>query len=149
MAGLLVALRFHLHVGDAGGTAWTPGHDIVPLIDQAPLVTPLEKRPDCIVVLVRKRVVVIAPIHPVTQADGLLGLAFRKGVDLLFTTLDELIYAIGFDIELSFKAKFLFNFDFNPQALAIEAVLVALLVPLHGLKALVQVLVGASPGMMN
>src|SRR5258708_3226453 len=91
----------------------------------------------------------MTPIHPIAQADGLLALTFGKFEDALFTTLHELVYAIRFDIELGCHAKFLFDFNLDPEALTVKAVLIALLVTLHRFDTLVQVFISASPGMMN
>ena len=52
VGGLFVPLRFYLHVGDAGGTARTPRHDIVAFIDQALLETLLQEKPDGIIILI-------------------------------------------------------------------------------------------------
>ena len=49
--------------------------------------------------------------------------------------------------DLSFE--FLLDLDLDPQALAVEAVLVAQLVAGHGVVALKGVLVGAAPGVMD
>ncbi len=70
--------------------------------------------PDGIVVLVRERVVVVAPIHPVPQADGLFDHAPGECENALFAALYKFGDAEGFDIELSFEAKFLLNLDLNP-----------------------------------
>ncbi len=53
------------------------------------------------------------------------------------------IACLGAEIEL------LFDFDFDPQPLAVEAVLITQLVAGHGEVTLVGVLVGASPGVMH
>ena len=50
---------------------------------------------------------------------------------------------------LRLEAEFLLDLDFDPQPLAIEAVLIPLLVAGHGEVALVGVLVGAAPGMVD
>src|SRR5260370_14023556 len=57
--------------------------------------------------------------------------------------------AEGFDIELIFEAKLLLDLDFDPQSLAVEAVLIALPVALHGFVALVNVFLDPSPGTVN
>ena len=79
----------------------------------------------------------------------MLDLAFGKGEDTLFTTLHKFVDTVGFDFAFVLQAQFFLNLDLDPQTLAVKAVLITLLVALHGLKALVQVLVCASPGMMN
>ena len=50
-----------------------------------------------------------------------------------------------FDLQL----QFLLDLDLDPEALAVEAVLVAQLVAGHGEVALVGVLVGAAPGVVD
>ncbi len=47
------------------------------------------------------------------------------------------------------EAEFFFDVDFDPQALAVEAVLPALVFALHGVVALVEVFVGAAPGVVH
>ena len=74
----------------------------------------------------------MAPIHPVTQTNRLFCLAFCKSEDSLFTPLYKLINAVGFDIALRLHAEFLLDFYLNPQTLAVEAILIALLISLHG-----------------
>ena len=63
----------------------------------------------------------------------------------LLAQLDEPIDAVGLDVPLGGETQLLLHLHLYPEALAVEAVLVALLEALHGLVALVQVLVGASP----
>src|SRR5262249_25736668 len=55
----------------------------------------------------------------------------------------------GLDVAFGLEAKLLFDLDFHPQALAIEAILVTLFVPRHREIALVNILVGAAPGVMH
>ncbi len=54
-----------------------------------------------------------------------------------------------FDLALIAKAQFFLDLDLDPQALAVEAVLVALPVALHGFEALIEIFIGAPPGVMN
>jgi len=79
----------------------------------------------------------------------LFGLPFSKGEDALFAALHKFVDAVGFYIALVFQAEFFFDFHFDPQTLAVKAVLVALLVALHGFVALVKIFVGAPPGVMD
>ena len=69
--------------------------------------------------------------------------------DPLLAALDELGDAVGLDVALALEAEFLLDFDLDPQALAVEAVLVALVLAEHGVVALEEVLVGAAPGVVN
>ena len=57
--------------------------------------------------------------------------------------------AVTFDVAFGFEAEFFFDFDFDPEALAIEPVLIAELVPGHRLVALKEIFIGASPGVMH
>src|SRR5262249_23594798 len=82
----LIAL-VHLHLADADAAARAPGHGIEAAIDQAALVTFLEKGPYRVVVFIRHREVALAlvrrllpvfftiPVHPLTEPLGLLGLS--------------------------------------------------------------------------
>ena len=47
------------------------------------------------------------------------------------------------------QAQFFFDLDLDPEPLAVEAVLIALLVPGHGEVALIGVLVGPAPGVVD
>ncbi len=91
----------------------------------------------------------IVPVHPVAQADRLLGLQRGKAQHPLLTQVDEAGQAVLLDVALGGEAQVALDVDLDPQALAVEAVLVALVVALHGVEALVDVLVGAPPGMMH
>ncbi len=112
-------------------------------------MTSFQERPDGIVIFVGEGIVVITPIHPVTKADRLFRLSFRERKDPFFTLFNERGDAICFDIALVLHAKIFFDLDLNPESLAIEAILIALLVALHGLKALIQIFIGSSPRVVN
>src|SRR5207249_3667318 len=96
------------------------------------------------------------PVHPITEADRLFGLGAGEGVDPVFAKLHEFRdarlavarYEV-LDIALALKAQFLFDLNLDPQALAVEAVLIALFVPGHGEVALEGVLVGPPPGVVD
>ena len=79
----------------------------------------------------------------------MLGLTLGKSEDTFFTTLHKFGDTISFDIALILHAQLFLNLNLDPQALGVEAILIALLVALHGLKTLKQIFVRASPGMMN
>ena len=91
----------------------------------------------------------IVPIHPVAQADRLLGLAGGELQHALLAGVDELVDAVRFDGRLGAHLQFALDFDFDPEPLAIEAVLIALVVAGHREVALEDVLVGASPGVVH
>src|SRR5262249_29887575 len=148
--------------------ARAPRHRVVAAVDQAALVALLEEAPDGVVVLLRHReiaapqvgtllpVLLVVPVHPVAEADRLLGLDLRELIDALLAQLHEAVDAgeavAGdevFDVALRAEAQLLLDLDLDPEALAVEAVLVAQLVAGHGLVALVGVLVGAAPGVVD
>src|SRR5262249_29986986 len=54
-----------------------------------------------------------------------------------------------FDVALGTESLGLLDLDLDPEALAVKAVLVALVVAEHGVVALVGVLVGAPPGVVH
>ena len=91
----------------------------------------------------------VVPIHPVSQADRLLGLPGREGENPLFAGVGELVDAKVGDRVLGAEAEFLFHLDFHPQPLAVKAVLVPQFAARHGEVALIGVFVGATPGVVD
>ena len=67
----------------------------------------------------------------------------------LLAALDELADAVLLDVALAGEAELALDLDLDPQPLAVEAVLPALVVAGHGLVALIQVLVGPPPGVVH
>ena len=63
--------------------------------------------------------------------------------------MNELIDSVGFDLAFGTESKLFFDFDFNPQSLAVKAILVAQVSTIHGPIALKRVLVRAAPGMVD
>ena len=91
----------------------------------------------------------VVPIHPVAQAYGLFGLDRRIFKHARLAQPHKLGQAIFFDVSLVGEAKFLLDFYFDPQTLAVETILPALVLAQHRLIALVEVFVGTSPAMMD
>src|SRR5262249_27075877 len=158
----------HLHLRQANRAARAPRHGVVSTVDELPVVALLEERPDGVVVLLRHRevaaalvgaflpVVAAVPVHPVAQADRLLRLPAGKLIDALLAERHEAVDAgeavagdEALDVALGAEAQLLLDLDLDPEALAVEAVLVAQLVAGHGVVALVNVLVGAAPGVVD
>ena len=79
----------------------------------------------------------------------MFGLAFGEREDAFFTALDESSDAIFLNIEFCFQVKILLYIDLHPESLTVKAILIALLIALHGFKALIKILVRAAPGMMD
>ncbi len=119
------------------------------LVDPAAIVALFEKVPDRVVVLVGHRVVRVVPVHPVAEPDRLIGDALGIFPDALLAAIDELGDAIRFDIALALESELFFDLDFDPETLAVEAVLISLLFAEHGLEALEEILVGATPAVMD
>ena len=108
-----------------------------------------QETPDVLDVRVRERVVVPVPVHPAPQAPVLardhlpvLGNAFAAASG-------ELGEAVLLDVPLRVEAERLFHLDLDPQALAVEAVLVALVEAAQRLVALEDVLERPPPGVVH
>ena len=91
----------------------------------------------------------VVPIGPIAQADGLLGLARGESEHALFAGADEILDAIVADFALGPKPEAFFHLDFDPQPLAIEAILIAQFLAVHGVVALVHVFQRSSPGVVH
>ena len=91
----------------------------------------------------------VVPVHPHAEADGLLGLLRGVGQDALLAEAHEAGDAVALDVALAGVAQLALDVDLHPQALAVEAVLPALVLAEHGVEALVEVLVGAAPGVVD
>src|SRR5262249_9176456 len=134
-----------LHIGDASGTTWAPGHDIMPSVDPTLFPATLEESPDGVVVLVRQGVIRVGPVQPLSHTYGLLGDAVGEAQHALLALLHEVGYAELLDVALGFEAQLLLRLDLDPQPLAIEAVLVALLESAHRIETLPEIFIGAAP----
>lgn len=145
---LLVAFADFL-LGDTGAAARTPGHAVEALVDQATLVTLLEERPDGVVVLVRHGEVRVIPVHPVAETDGLVGLHLAEAQHALLAVVDELLETVVLDLFLGRESLLALDFYLDPQSLAVEAVLEALVESTHGVEALVDVFERAPPGVVD
>ncbi len=91
----------------------------------------------------------VVPVHPVAESDGLLGLDGRVGQDALLAEAHEVGDAEGLDVLLAREAQLALDVDLDPEALAVEAVLPALVLAEHGVVATEGVLVGPSPGVVD
>ena len=91
----------------------------------------------------------VVPVHPVAEPDGLLGLAGGEREHPLLAQAHELGDAVRLDVALAREAEVALDVDLDPQALAVEAVLVALVLAQHRVEALVQVLVRAAPRVVD
>ena len=91
----------------------------------------------------------VVPVHRVAQTDALLGLHGGVAQHALFAPVDKFGQTVVFDVFFRLKAQFFFYFYFHPQALTVEAVLVAQFSPAHCPVTVVEVFVGASPAVMH
>ena len=89
------------------------------------------------------------PVHPHPEPLALLGLLRGEAVDARLAQLHEAVDAKAFDLALVVEAELALDIDLDPQALAVETVLVALTLAEHGVVALVEVLVHATPGVVH
>src|SRR4030042_933831 len=109
----------------------------------------LNEVPDIVFILIRVRIVGVVPVHPVAEANGLLGLDAGEPWHPFLARRHEAGDAELFDVTLGGEAHRALHLHLDPEPLAVEAVLVALAEALHGFEALVQVLVGAPPGVVH
>ena len=91
----------------------------------------------------------VVPVHPHPEPDRLLGLARGVGQDALLAERHELGDPERLDVALGREPEVALDVDLDPQALAVEPVLVALVLAEHRVEALVEVLVGAAPGVVD
>ena len=91
----------------------------------------------------------IIPVHPIAKTLRLFGLARRELEDSAFTFIDEVTDAVFMNGGFRAESQLLFHFDFDPQALTVETVLVSLIVAGHCEEALIGVLVRAAPGVVH
>ena len=91
----------------------------------------------------------VVPVHPHPEADRLLGLARGVGQHALLAQAHEPVDPVGLDVALRGEPEVALDVDLDPQALAVEPVLVALVLAAHGVEALVEVLVRAPPGVVD
>ena len=120
--------------------ARAPLRRAVPLVQPAAAVHLLEEHPDVLDVRVGERVVVVVPVHPLAEPLRLLGLHLGEARDALLAPLGELGEPVLLDLALRVEAELLLDLDLDPEPLAVEAVLVALVVAAERLVALEDVL---------
>jgi hypothetical protein len=109
-------------------------------VEPPALVHGLQEPPDVLDIRVRERVVGVLPVHPLAEPLGLLG--HHPGVvrDALLAALGELGEPVALDVALRVEPERLLHLDLDPEPLAVEPVLVALVVAVQRLVALEDVL---------
>ena len=133
LAGLLV-LR------ERGPATRAPLRRAVSLVQPAAAVHLLQEAPDVLDVRVAERVVVVVPVHPHPEPRRLLGDHVGEARDALLAALGELGEPVLLDLALRVEAELLLDLDLDPEPLAVEPVLVALVEAAQRLVALEHVL---------
>ena len=149
MLELLVLAGEELVLRDRGPAARAPLGRPVARVEPAALVDGLQEPPDVRDVRVRERVVVVVPVHPACRGAGLLGDHLRVLGDALLAAGGELGDPVLLDVALRVQAQRLLDLDLDPEPLAVESVLVALVEPAERLVALEDVLQRAAPGVVD
>ena len=121
----------------------------MPLVEPAALVADLEEAPDVADVGVGHREVRPLPVHPHAEPARLPRLDARVLGDALAARAREAVEPVGLDLVLRVEAERLLDLDLDPQALAVEAVLVALILAERRVVALEEVLQRPAPGVMD
>ena len=134
---------------DRGSAARAPFGRAVTLVQRAPVVQRLQEPPDVLDVRVAEGVVVVAPVHPLAQPDRLLRDHARGLGDELPAAGRECVQPVLLDLPLGVEPEISLDLDLDPEPLAVEPVLIALVEPLQRLVALEHVLVGAAPEMVD
>ena len=100
----------------------------------------LQERPDVLDVRVAEGVVVVVPVHPLPEPDELLRHDLAEVRDAVAAAARELGEPVLLDLALRPEPELLLDLDLDPEALGVEAVLVALVEAAHRLVALEDVL---------
>ena len=145
---VLVVARL-LVLRERRSAAGAPLRRAVPLVQPAALVDRLQEAPDVLDVRVRERVVVVVPVHPHSEALGLVRDHLGEVSDAFLAALRKLGEAVLLDVPLGVEPKRLLDLYLDPESLTVEAVLVALVETPERLVALEHVLERSPPGVMN
>ena len=138
-----------LVLGDRGPAARAPDGRTMALIQPAAFVDGLQEPPDVLDVRVGEGVVVRVPVHPHAEARGLLRDDLGELRHPLLAPLRELGEPVLLDLALRVEPERPLDLDLDPEALAVEAVLVALVEAAKRLVALEDVLERPPPGVMD
>ena len=149
MLELAVLAGEELVLGDGGAATRTPDGRAVTLVQPLPLVHGLQEAPDVLDVRIGERVVVGVPVHPHPEPPRLLGDHLGELRDPLLAALGELGEPVLLDVALRVQSERALHLDLDPEALAVEAVLVALVEAPERLVALEDVLQRSSPRVMD
>ena len=109
-------------------------------VEPAALVHGLQHPPDVLDVRVAERVVVVAPVHPLTEALAAARQVVGRADDDFTALRREAVEPVLLDLALRVQAEVALDPDLDPEPLAVEAVLVALVEAAQRLVALEDVL---------
>ena len=134
---------------DRRAAARAPHRRAMALVEPAAPVHLGEEPPDVLDVRVGERVVVGVPVHPHAEALRALGDLLGEARDALAAARGELGEAVLLDLALRVEPERPLDLDLDPEALAVEAVLVALVEAAERLVALEDVLERAPPRVVH
>ena len=147
VAPVLVDARLgQLVLRERGAAARAPLGRAMTEVEPAALVDELQEPPDVLDVRVAEREVVVPPVHPLTEPDRALGQRARGLDDHLAAAPSELGEPVLLDLALRVEPERALDADLDPEPLAVEPVLVALVVAAERLVALEDVLQRPPPG---
>ena len=129
--------------------ARAPGHHAIVGRQPALAVALGQKAPDALDIGIVVGEVGSLPVHPHPQPLGLGGDDGGELFDARAAGAAKVCDAVFENIGFGAKAQLFFDFDFDPQALTIEAVLPAQPAALHGVEAVEEVFISAAPGVMH
>ena len=146
VAAILVdaALR-QLVLRDGRAATRAPLRGAMALVEHPALPHALEEAPDVLDVRVGEREVVVPPVHPLAEPLRPARELRRRPDDLLAAAPCELGEAVVLDVPLRVEPELALDAHLDPQALAVEPVLIALVEAAERLVALEDVLQRAPP----
>src|SRR5437868_5663649 len=147
---LLVDARLReLVLREGGAAARTPFRRAMADVEPAALVDDLEEAPDVLDVRVAEGEVVLAPVHPLAEPLRAARQLRRRAHHHVAAAPRELLEPELLDLALRVEPERALDADLDPEALAVEAVLVALVEAAERLVALEDVLERPPPRGVN
>ena len=104
MSDLFIILGQDLVLGNGGFATGAPGNRLVAFVQPATLPADFEKVPDGVVVGIGHSEVRVVPIHEIAQAAALFSLNSGIFKNSVFAFIDEVVYAVVFDIFFGLEA---------------------------------------------
>ncbi len=136
-------------LGDRRAAARTPFRRAMSEVQPVVRVHLLQHPPDVLDVRVAEREVVVSPVHPLTETlRGARDLRCRRD-DELAALARKRFEAVLLDLPLRVEPEAALDADLDPEPLAVEAVLVALVEAPERLIALEDVLQRPAPGVVD